>query len=292
MSANASTEGAMRGKVCLVTGATNGIGLVTARELAARGATVVLVGRDPAKTAAAVEQIKSQTGNQQVESLLADLSSQKQIRDLAQRFRQRHGRLDVLVNNAGGIWMNRQETVDGLEMTFAVNHLAYFLLTQELLDLLKASAPARVVNVSSRAHTRATLDFDDLMGQKSYGGWGAYCRSKLMNLLFTYELARRLSGTGVTVNALHPGVVATGFALHNGWRGFLLRMASRVLAVSPEKGARTVVYLAAAPEVAGVSGAYFVKETPAESSSASRDEDSARRLWQISLERTGLPATG
>jgi NAD(P)-dependent dehydrogenase (short-subunit alcohol dehydrogenase family) len=277
----------LHGKVCLVTGATNGIGLVTAGALAGRGGTVVLVGRDPTKAAAAVEQIKSQTGNQQVESLLADLSSRQQVRDLAQRFRERHKRLDVLVNNAGGIWMNRQETVDGHEMTVAVNHLAYFQLTLELLDLLKASGPSRVVNVSSRAHKRATLDFDDLMGSKSYGGWQAYCRSKLMNLLFTYELARRLAGTGVTANALHPGVVSTGFGLGNGWRGFLLRLASRLLAVSPEKGARTVIYLATSPAVAAVSGGYFVKDAATESSPASRDEAAAKRLWQLSLELTG-----
>jgi NAD(P)-dependent dehydrogenase (short-subunit alcohol dehydrogenase family) len=278
----------MHGKVCLVTGATSGIGLVTARELAARGARVVLVGRDAARCEAAVAQIREQTGNPEVEALLADLSSRQQVRDLAGRFREKHARLDVLVNNAGGIWMKRQLTADGLEMTVAVNHLAYFLLTHLLLDPLRAGAPSRVVNVSSRAHERATLDFDDLMGERSYGGWRQYCRSKLMNLLFTYELARRLGGTGVTANALHPGFVATRFASANGWKGGLIRLAARLFAIGPEKGARTVVYLASSPEVAGVSGRYFVRERAVPSSPASLDEAAQQRLWQLSLELAGL----
>jgi NAD(P)-dependent dehydrogenase (short-subunit alcohol dehydrogenase family) len=280
----------MRDKVCLVTGATSGIGLVTAHELARRGARVVLVGRNREKCDAAVRQIQTGTGNQQVEALLADLSAQQQVRDLARQFRERHPRLDVLVNNAGGIWRRRQKTVDGLEMTFAVNHLAYFLLTLSLLDLLKASAPARVVNVSSRAHEGATLDFDDLQGERRYGGWRAYCRSKLANLLFTYELARQLAETGVTANALHPGWVATGFAGNNGWRGRVFQFLARCFALSPEQGARTIVYLATSPEVEGVSGRYFDREKAIASSPASYDEDAARRLWQVSLKLTGLAA--
>jgi NAD(P)-dependent dehydrogenase (short-subunit alcohol dehydrogenase family) len=279
---------AMRGKVCLVTGATSGIGAVTARELAHRGATVVLVGRDPARCSAAVADIRARTGNQDVQSLLADLSSQKQVRQLAQQFREGYARLDVLVNNAGGIWMKRQETVDGLEMTFAVNHLAYFQLTLSLVDLLTASAPARIVNVSSRAHLRATLDFDDLMGKKRYSGWQTYCRTKLANLLFTYELARRLEGTGLTANALHPGWVATGFGGNNGWLGRVWQFVARRFAIGPEEGAQTIVYLAASPEAAGVSGGYFVRERAIDSSPASHDEAAARRLWQTSLELTGF----
>lgn len=278
----------MRDKVCLVTGATSGIGLVTAHELAARGARVVLVGRNREKCDAAVRQIQAATGNQQVEALLADLSSQQQVRDLARQFRERHPRLDVLVNNAGGIWRPRQTTVDGLEMTFAVNHLSYFLLTLSLLDLLKASAPSRIVNVSSHAHEGATLDFDDLQGERRYGAWRAYCRSKLANLLFTYELARQLAETGVTANALHPGWVATGFAGNNGWRGRVFQFLARRFALSPEQGARTVVYLAASPEVVGVSGRYFDREKAVASSPASYDEGAAKRLWQVSLELTGL----
>jgi NAD(P)-dependent dehydrogenase (short-subunit alcohol dehydrogenase family) len=281
---------AMQGKVCLVTGATSGIGLVTARELARKGAHVVLAGRNPTRCADAVRHVREQTGSRTVESLVADLSSRQQVRDLVRQFRERHSRLDVLVNNAGGISFTRRETVDGLEMTFAVNHLAYFLLTLSLLDLLRAGAPARVVNVASAAHRRAVLDFDDLMGKRHYGGWRAYCRSKLANLLFNSELARRLEGSGVTANALHPGWVATNFGGGGGWRGWLLRSVAGCFALGPEEGARTVVYLASAPEVAGVSGGYFVRERPRLPSLAARDEAAARRLWQISLELAAVPA--
>lgn len=279
---------AMQGKVCLVTGATNGIGLVAARELARRGAHVVLVGRSPARCEATVAQIQTQTGNRQVEALLADLSSQRQVRDLAGQFRDRFPRLDVLVNNAGGMWLCRETTEDGLEMTIAVNHLAYFLLTHLLLDTLKASAPARIVNVSSAAHRKATLDFDDLMGERGYNGWWQYCWSKLMNLLFTYELARKLEGSGVTANALHPGWVATGFAANNGWKGRLWQFIARCFAITVEEGASTVVYLATSPEVAGVSGRYFIRERNEPSSAASTDAAAAQRLWQISEQWTSF----
>src|SRR5262245_41524469 len=265
------TATAMRDRVGRVTGATSGIGLVTARELARRGAPALSAARTPARSAAAAAQIREVTGNQAVEAFLADLSSQRQIRELAHQVRERHPRLDVLVNNAGGIWLQRQLTVDGLEMSFAVNHLAYFLLTHLLLDLLRASGPARIVNVASGAHRKATLDFDDLQGERRYNGWRAYCRSKLANLLFTYELARRLEGTGVTANALHPGWVATGFAGNNGWRGRLWQRVARWFAISPEEGARTVLYLATSPEVEAESGRYFVRERAVLSSPASYD---------------------
>jgi retinol dehydrogenase 12 len=283
-------EDGMQGKVCLVTGATSGIGLVAARELARRGARVVLVGRNPDKCAAALRHLQEQTGSTQVESLLADLSSQQQVRDLARQFLECHQRLDVHVNNAGGIWLRRQQTVDGLEMTFAVNHLAYFLLTSLLLEVLKATAPSRIVNVSSLAHRGATMPFADLMGTRHYRGWPAYKQSKLANLLFTYELARRLEGTGVTVNALHPGFVATGFGGSNGWRGSLLQWLARWFGLTPEEGAQTIVYLAASPAVAGVSGRYFVKEQAVPSSRASYDEAAQKRLWQVSEELTGTVA--
>jgi retinol dehydrogenase 12 len=278
----------LSGKVCLITGATSGIGLVTARELARQGAQVVIVGRNPARCESALAQIRTAGGNQEVEALRADLSSQQQIRILAQQFLDRYPRLDILVNNAGGLWLQRELTVDGLEMTFAVNHLGYFLLTQLLLDRLKASAPARIVNVSSEAHRKTVLDFDDLMGERHYAGWRAYCQSKLANLLFTYELARRLRGTGVIANALHPGWVATGFGGNNGWRGRILRLAARCFAVSPETGARTVIYLASSPQVAEANGLYFVRERAKESSSVSYDEASAKRLWEISRELIAL----
>jgi NAD(P)-dependent dehydrogenase (short-subunit alcohol dehydrogenase family) len=190
------------------------------------------------------------------------------------------------------MWLERQTTTDGLEMTFAVNHLAYFLLTHLLLDRLQASGPARVVNVSSEAHRGVALDFDDLMGERRYSGWRAYRRSKLANLLFTYELARRLEGTDVTANALHPGWVATGFAGDNGWRGRLWQATARLFALSPEQGARTVIYLATAPDVAGLTGRYFVRERAVSSSPASSDEAAARRLWEVSLDLTRLAPVG
>jgi NAD(P)-dependent dehydrogenase (short-subunit alcohol dehydrogenase family) len=282
----------MRDKVVLITGATSGIGRVAAREFARQAAHVILVGRSQDRSDAAVAQIRAETGNQQVEYLLADLSSQAQIRDLARQFHDRYSRLDVLVNNAGGMWLRRELTVDGLEMTFAVNHLAYFLLSHLLLDLLKASAPARIVNVSSDAHRRAGIDFDNLMGEHGYSGWQQYCRSKLMNVLFTYELARRLTGTGITVNALHPGWVATGFAANNGWKGRMIQFMARCFNISPEAGAETVIYLASAPEVNGVSGRYFYRKQAVPSSTASLDEAAAQRLWQVSADLTHLSPVG
>ena len=199
----------MQGKVCLVTGATAGIGKVAAAALAAQGAEVVITGRNPQKTRDVVDQIKSETGNQSIQYLLADFSDLQQVRDLAASFKERCSRLDVLLNNAGAFYNNRKETALGVEMTFLVNHLAPFLLTQLLLDVLRSSAPARIVNVASDAHKYGTMDFDDLGFERGYFGMKAYARSKLANVLFTYELARRLAGSGVTVNAVHPGHVAT-----------------------------------------------------------------------------------
>jgi retinol dehydrogenase-12 len=281
----------LSGKVCLVTGATSGIGAVTARELARRGATVVVVGRSPQKCEATVRGIRDQTGNPAVESLVADLSVQAEIRRLAREFRQGHPRLDVLINNAGAIFMQRRESGDGIEMTFALNHLASFLLTHLLLDVLTACTPARVVNVASSAHAGVTLDFDDLQGRRGYRGFRAYRRSKLANLLFTFELARRLEGTGVTVNALHPGFVATNIFAGNGPAGWLMRQSAGLVAIGPEKGARTTILLATAPEVEGLTGRYFVKGRPVSPSPASRDQDAAGRLWQMSEALTGLAAS-
>jgi NAD(P)-dependent dehydrogenase (short-subunit alcohol dehydrogenase family) len=286
-----ATERPMQGKVCLVTGATAGIGAVTARTLAQGGATVVLVGRSRERCEATTARIRQETGNPAVAYLLADLSSQAEIRRLAQEFQHQQQRLDVLVNNAGGVFLRRQESVDGIEMTFALNHLGYFLLTNLLLDVLKASGPARVVSVASDAHRRLQgMDFDDLQGRNRYSGIRAYCQSKLANVLFTYELARRLGGTGVTANALHPGFVASNFFAGKGWMGLLVNVSAKVFAISPEEGAKTSIYLATSPEVEGVTGKYFVKEQAVKSSSASEDEVAARRLWEVSEEMTELKA--
>lgn len=280
----------MKGKTVLITGATNGIGKETALGLARLGAHLVIVGRSATKTQATADEIKSKTGSQQVDVLLADLSSMADVRRLADAFKQKYTRLDVLVNNAGGVFASRQETVDGYEMTFALNHLSYFLLTNLLLDMLKASAPSRIVNVSSDAHTFGPMHFDDLMMKNNYsmGGFRAYGQSKLANVLFSYELARRLSGTGVTSNVLHPGFVASGFGRNNrGLMNLIMGMMHR-FALTPERGAETSIYLAASPEVEGMTGKYFDRSKPKESSKDSYDQVSARKLWEISEEMTGL----
>jgi retinol dehydrogenase 14 len=281
----------MAEKVCLITGATSGIGKATAVGLANMGASVVVVGRDRGRGEAAMAEIKESSPNASVDLMLADLSSQKEIRQLAEEFKDAYPRLDVLVNNAGVFLGKRITTADGIEMTFAVNHLAYFLLTNLLLDVLEASAPSRIVNVSSGAQSNGTIDFADLQGEKGYKGTKAYSQSKLANVLFTYELARRLEGTGVTANCLHPGAVRTNFGSgSSGIFGFMVR-ALRPLMVSPEKGAETSIYLASSPEVEGVSGRYFVKKAEARSSDESYDERIARRLWEVSAELTNLPKT-
>jgi NAD(P)-dependent dehydrogenase (short-subunit alcohol dehydrogenase family) len=278
----------MDGKICMITGATSGIGYVTAREIARQGATLVIVGRSEEKCVDAVNTIKQQTGNNAVEWMLADLSVQQDIRRLADLFTTRYQRLDVLVNNAGAIFMQRQESADGIEMTFALNHLNYMLLTNLLLDTLKDSAPARIVNVSSDAHRAATMNFDDPQLKQGYSGWKAYNQSKLANLLFTYELARRLEGTGITVNALHPGFVASSFGMNNGWMAQLFRPLVKLMGKSPEQGARTSIYLATSPEVAGISGKYFSEQQEVESSQASYDTEAQQRLWELSEEMAGL----
>ncbi|MGB9800371.1 MAG: SDR family oxidoreductase [Thermanaerothrix sp.] len=279
----------INGKTVLITGATDGIGKVTARELAKQGAQVVIVGRNPEKTARVAEELRQVGNPAMVDYLVADLASQASIRQMVATFRQRYDQLHVLINNAGAYFTRRQISPDGLEMTFALNHLGYFLTTLLLLDVIKASAPARIINVSSTAHNGARLNFDDLQNERGYNGWRAYSQSKLANLYFTYELARRLEGTGVTVNALHPGFVASRFAHNNhdpiAW-GF--RLVQRLFAISPEEGAQTSIYLATADEIAGVSGRYFVNKRPVPSSAASYDRAAAQRLWEISLRLCGL----
>ncbi len=281
----------MAGKTCLVTGATAGIGRVTALELARMGATVVLAGRDPAKCAATATGIQEETLNPAVEYLVADLSSQEQVRRLAAEFKERRHRLDVLVNNAGAFHMARRNSADGIEMTFALNHLSYFLLTHLLVDVLCASAPARVVNVASNSHHGARLDLSDVHAPHRYFGSRAYGRSKLCNVLFTYELARRLEGAGVTANALHPGLVATNILTNNGHFGRFLNFFLRLRGISVEAGAITPVYAASSPEMEGVSGKYLFKKQPVRSSDRSYDESLAAGLWELSARLTGVPST-
>jgi NAD(P)-dependent dehydrogenase (short-subunit alcohol dehydrogenase family) len=283
----------MAGRVCLVTGATSGIGRAAATGLARLGADLVLVARDPARGEATVGELRAVTGNQRIELLCADLSSQASVRRAAEEYRRGHGRLHVLVNVAGGQWATRHVTADGLELTFALNHLAYFLLTNLLLDLLRASVPARVVNVTSSAQALGDIHFDDLQFERRYRGQAAYNQSKLANVLFTYELARRLDGTGVTVNCLAPGVTRTNFGRDDS--GPVLRLLTplaRPFMRSPEEGAATAVWLAASPEAEGVTGRYYLRRrgrpTPRRSSRRSYDTDLARRLWQVSEELTGL----
>jgi len=277
----------MSDKVCVVTGATGGIGKVAAIGLARTGASVVLVCRDRGRGEEVRAAIREQTGKE-ADLLLADLGSQADIRRVAGEILDRHPRIDVLLNNAGVVNLKRQVTVDGLEATFAVNHLAYFLLTNLLLDRLRASAPARIINVSSDAHRLAPLDLDDLQSERRYRGTRVYGKSKLANILFTRELARRLAGTGVTVNCLHPGVVATRFAQNNGRLALWVTTLLKPFFLTPEQGADTAIHLATSPEVEGVSGEYFVKRKVRRPSAAALDETTASRLWTISAELTGL----
>ncbi len=275
------TENHLQGKICLVTGSTSGIGKVTARELANRGATVVLVSRSRAKGEATQAEIKQATGNQQVELLVADLRVLENVRHLAAEFQQTHHHLHLLVNNAGGAYPTRMLTPDGFETTLAVNYLAPFLLTELLLETLKASAPARIVNVSSAQHATASIEFDNLQGEKKYANLRNYGQAKLALLLWTYELARRLEGTGVTVNALHPGVIASNFAA-----GMIGPAAWAIKLVKPflltvEQGAQTTLYLATSPQVEGVTGKYFVKSREKPSSSRSYDQTVGLRLWEV-----------
>ena len=283
----------MQGKVCVITGATAGIGQVAAIELARRGAHVVIVGRSAEKCAATQAQIRSGSASATVETLVADLSSLDETKRLAGQVRERYPRIDVLLNNAGAMFLKRAESADGIEKTFALNHLSYFVLTNLLLPVLNQSTPARIVNVASDAHKGVSINFDDIQFKQKYSGWKAYQQSKLANILFTYELARRIDGTGVTANTLHPGFVRTNFleALNDARAGWLLKKIGGLISLSPEKGARTSIYLASSPEVAGVSGRYYVKEKPVVSSPQSRDQSTAERLWKLSVEMTGVGNT-
>ena len=279
----------MQGRICLVTGATDGIGWMTARALARDGARVIVVGRNRSKAERCVAALRSETGNDAVGFELADLSAQVEIHDLAARLVADLPRLDVLVNNVGAWFHRRTIGPDGIEMTWALNHLGQFLLTGLLLDLLGAAEAGRIVNVASRAHLGPQVDFDDPGGSKRYAGWRAYQQSKLANILFTYRLAERLESGPVTANCLHPGFVASRFGHNNsGLPRLVAGVTQRLFAISEEKGAATSHYLAADDAVAGVSGRYFVRCRPVASSPASRDREAQARLWRLSEEMTGF----
>ena len=279
----------MNGKVALVTGGTSGIGKATAMALAAMGAEVVIVGRNPERGEEAVAEIRSQTGGK-VDLALYDLSVQAQVRALADEFRHRYDRLDVLVNNAGLVQSGRTETPDGVETTLAINHLAPFLLTNLLLDVLKESAPSRVVTVSSEAQRWAS-DLDDLQSREKYRGMPVYGKTKLANVMFTYELAEKLAGTGVTATCMHPGGVNTRFGENNRGFGTLLFRLFKPFMRSPEQGADTVIWLASSPEVEGVSGKYYADRKPIEPKKVANDPGARRRLWEESEKLTGLKVT-
>jgi len=283
--------GLLVGRTVLVTGATGGIGRATAMGLATMGAHLAITGRDRERTEGAARELRAVSSGQ-VDVFVADLSSQSEVRRLADEVLQTYPRIDVLVNNVGGYWNTRHVTPDGFEHTFALNHLAPFLLTNLLLDRLKQSAPARVVTVASNAHATGEIDFDDLQGELSYSGSRAYNQSKLANILFTYEMARRLQAGAVTANALHPGVVNTSFGAEDP-RGIqrLIIPFARPFMKTPAQGAATSIHLASAPDLEQVTGRYFANSKPQKSSKRSYDEASAARLWQVSTDLVGLIAT-
>src|SRR5438270_10345319 len=284
-----TVKSSMQGKICMVTGANSGIGKATALALAQMGATVVMVCRNRARGEQARSEITTKSRNNAVDLLLGDLSSQQSIRPLVEHFQHHYTHLHVLINNAGASFPGRRETVDGVEMTLAVNYLAPFLLTHLLLDVLKASAPARIVNVSSNSHEAGYIKLDNLQSKNPYRSMKVYGQSKLAVVLFTYELARRLQGTGVTVNCLHPGFVATHFGQRDAGPAFrLLVKVIGSFGTSPQEGAKTSIYLASSPEVEGVTDKYFVKSIPKRSAAISYDESLQRHLWEQSAKLVNL----
>ena len=280
----------MQGKVCIVTGANSGIGKAIVLGLAQMGATIIMVCRDHVKGEEAQNEIIEKSGNEAIDLMLADLASQASIRQLAQNIQQRYQRLHVLINNAGGVYLSRRVTTDGLEMTFAVNYLAPFLLTNLLLEKLIASAPARIVNVSSESHRSGYIRMADSQLEKDYSIMRAYGQSKLALVLFTYELARKLQGTSVTANCLHPGFVATNIGQNGvGVVGrSITKLIFSTLGISPEEGAKTSIYLATSPEIEGVTGKYFAKSIPIRSAPISYDKTLQRQLWEESAKLVKL----
>jgi NAD(P)-dependent dehydrogenase (short-subunit alcohol dehydrogenase family) len=277
----------LQGKICVITGATSGIGLAAAEALAVRGASLALIGRNRIRGEAALARVRAAAPGVRATVHYADLLRASEVRRLGADLLADYRRIDVLINNAGALFEQREITEDGLERTFALNHMAYFRLTQLLRDRLAASAPARVVNVASRAHEGAVLDCDDLNLEHGYTGWTAYRRSKLANILFTRELARRLAGSGVTATCLHPGFVASRFGDNNRGASRWAFSLAKLFAISEKRGAETLVYLASDPAVGGASGGYFVRSRPATPSTAARDDQTARRLWEISAKLAG-----
>ena len=280
----------MTGKTVLITGGTGGIGRATAIRLATMGARVGIVGRNLGRAQRAAAEICSESGHAVVDAFGADMSSQVEVRRLASDVLAAYPRLDVLINNVGGFWAHRHVTADGLEHTFALNHLAPFLLTSLLLDRLIASAPARIVTVSSGAQSLGSIDFDDLMGERTYSGQRAYNQSKLANVMFTYELAKRLAGTGVTATVLHPGMTSTGFGSEDTARGWgpLIGVMRRFMQ-SPERGADTSIYLASSADAEGVTGRYFTGRKATESHKSSYDPATIARLWRVSGDLVDVP---
>ena len=282
----------MGGKIVVITGGTGGIGKATATGLATLGARVGITGRDPARAEQAAADIRAASGNPAVDAFAADMTSQNELRQLAAVVLEAYPRLDVLVNNVGGFWAHRHSTADGLERTFALNHLAPFLLTNLLMDRLKASAPARVITVSSGAQSMGRIEFDDLQGARSYSGQRAYNQSKLANVMFTNELARRLHGTRVTANSLHPGVVRTNFGAEDqAWFFTVISRVVRPLLKTPAQGAQTPIYLASSPDLADVTGQFFTNGKPKRANRIAYDIDMTARLWLVSAELVGMTAT-
>jgi NAD(P)-dependent dehydrogenase (short-subunit alcohol dehydrogenase family) len=281
----------MAGKVAVITGGTGGIGKATAIGIATMGARVGVTGRDLARAEQAAADIRAASGNPAVDAFAADMTSQAEVRRLAVAVLNAYPRLDVLINNVGGFWAHRHPTTDALERTFALNHLAPFLLTNLLLDRLKASAPSRVVTVSSGAQSMGRIDFNDLQGVRNYSGQRAYNQSKLANVMFTIELARRLDGTGVTATAVHPGVVRTNFGAEDqAWFFAVISRVARPLLKTPAQGAQTPIYLATSPDIEGVTGQFFANRKPKTANKVVYDTDITARLWQVSADLVGLAA--
>jgi len=284
---NNSTE--MKDKTCLITGATSGIGFTTALGLAEKQAKLILVSRNPDKLKNTASIITKKTGNSRIDTFTCDLSSMGSIRSFADEFKKKYKRLDILLNNAGAFYSKRITSVDGYELTFALDHLGYFLLTRLLTDLLKVSKTARIINVSSGAQANGHIDFDDIMKEKKYSGFSAYCQAKLANVVFTVELSKRLFGTGITANCLHPGLVRTNF-MENSTGAFKVigNILVKIAAISPEEGAKTSIYLASSPEVSGVTGKYFSKCLSVPYNKEADNPEIAKKLWELSEKLTGF----